>query len=129
LKIAILFVAFFIVCFNCFAVPDGWLARTFSWTPVRWLGNMSYSYYLLHGLTLRAAFLVLATVVPATPHGPFFFVTLLPVMFAITLLPTTALFLLIERPFSLVRRRARVPAPDAHVEPVGERNSTEADAP
>src|SRR5260370_31060953 len=33
---------------------DGLLKAVFSWTPLRCVGNMSYSYYLIHGLALRA---------------------------------------------------------------------------
>ena len=31
---------------------SGPVARGLSWRPLRWLGNMSYSYYLAHGLVL-----------------------------------------------------------------------------
>jgi len=31
---------------------EGWLNRMFSWTPLRWLGNISYSFYLMHGLVI-----------------------------------------------------------------------------
>jgi len=106
LKVVILFVAFFWLCFGCFGKAGGWLARGFAWTPLRWLGNMSYSYYLLHGLTLNAAFRSFALFVPAEERGPWFFAALLPCMFAVTLVPTTMLFLLVERPYSLAPRRA-----------------------
>ena len=43
LKIAVLGAALFVLCFTCFADPNGSLARAFSWTPLRWFGNMSYS--------------------------------------------------------------------------------------
>jgi exopolysaccharide production protein ExoZ len=109
-KVAILFVSFFIVCFSCFSDPGTWLPRMFSWTPLRWLGNMSYSYYLLHGLSLKAIFLLFAVLAPATVYGPLFFWTLLPVTFGLTLIPASALFLLIEHPISLapgVRQRVK----------------------
>jgi peptidoglycan/LPS O-acetylase OafA/YrhL len=32
---------------------NGLVSNFFSLAPMRWLGNMSYSYYLIHGLTLR----------------------------------------------------------------------------
>lgn len=105
LKVSILFIAFFTVCLTCFRNPSAWLSRTFSWTPLRWLGNMSYSYYLLHGLALKAGFLALSTLIPTSSHGYWMFWILLPPMFALTLIPTAALFLLIERPFSLVPHR------------------------
>jgi len=105
LKIGMLFITFFILCLACFRAPHDWLAKTFAWTPMRWLGNMSYSYYLLHGLTLKAAFLVLGVVLPAANYGSWLFWALLPIMFTSTLLPTAALFLAIERPLSLAAHR------------------------
>ena len=106
LKNSILFASFFVLCLACFREPSAWLASGFSWTPLRWLGNMSYSYYLLHGLALKAAFLALAVVLPAANYGAWLFWALLPPMFALTLFPTAALFLAVERPFSLAPRRA-----------------------
>ena len=106
-KICLLFAAFFILCLTCFWSPSGWLARSFSWTPLRWLGNMSYSYYLLHGLSLKAAFLVLSVLLPKPVFGEWFFWALLPFMFLVTIPPTAALFLTIERPFSLSPSRKR----------------------
>ncbi|MCC6536976.1 MAG: acyltransferase [Bryobacterales bacterium] len=106
-KICILFVAFFVLCLACFRTPHGWLAVGFSWTPARWLGNMSYSYYLLHGLILKGAFWMFARLVPAGDYGSGLFWVLLPLMFGTTLAPSAALFIGVERPFSLVRRPAK----------------------
>jgi exopolysaccharide production protein ExoZ len=69
---------------------------------MRWLGNMSYSYYLIHGLALKAAFALLAVLSP--PTGTWVvagFWGLLPLMFAVSLAPAVVLFALVERPFSL----------------------------
>ena len=108
---SILFASFFILCFNCFGYPDARLGRAFSWTPVRWLGNMSYSYYLLHGLTLQAAFLALGSLLPRVEQGFLFFLALLPLMFAVTLIPSAILFLAVEQPLSLAPgRSAKSPA-------------------
>ena len=101
LKVGILFCAFFVLCLACFSMPLTWLPTAFSWTPVRWLGNMSYSYYLLHGLALKAAFLGLATVLPIANYGSWVFWMLLPIMFVLTAIPSAILFLAVERPFSL----------------------------
>lgn len=101
LKIVTLFFAFSILCYTCFTRNASWLAKGFSWTPLRWLGNMSYSYYLLHGLSLKIAFAILQKIVADVGNEPLFFAGMLPVMFVVTLLPAAGLFLLIERPFSL----------------------------
>jgi peptidoglycan/LPS O-acetylase OafA/YrhL len=102
---------FFAVCFSCFREPRGWLGSRFSWTPLRWLGNMSYSYYLIHGLTLKLAFVVLPVAVAPGGSSPWLIGALLPVMFVVTVFPALALFLLVERPFSLGRRRRTEPIP------------------
>lgn len=103
----ILFVSFFILCLSCFRRPESWLVSTLSWTPLRWLGNMSYSYYLLHGLALKGIFLVLTKLIPESgSYGIWWFWILLPLTFVLTLIPTTILFLVIEKPFSLDRRQA-----------------------
>jgi len=105
IKVGILFCSFFLLCLACFRDSSAPLPRAFSWTPLRWLGNMSYSYYLLHGLTLKAAFLVLSVILPKSAnYGDLIFWGLLPVMFALTLIPSAVLFLAIERPFSLAPR-------------------------
>lgn len=107
IKVGILFVTFFVLCLTCFQSPSGWLAHSFCWTPMRYLGNMSYSYYLIHGLALKVAFLVLSKLLPATTFGSWFFWAMLPVMFVVTLLAAAGLFLLIERPFSLSASKDR----------------------
>lgn len=101
LQVCILFVAWPLLCLVCFRAPSAWLPRAFSWTPLRWLGNMSYSYYLLHGLVLNAGFLLLAKGLPPAGQEAWVFWGLLPALFALTLVPTAALFLLVERPYSL----------------------------
>ena len=100
-KITALFLAFYVLCLCCFKRPFDWLAQAFTWTPLRWLGNMSYSYYLIHGLALKACFLVLARVLPEVVLGPWVFWLLLPVTFVATLPPSIALYLLVERRFSI----------------------------
>ena len=109
LQAALLFGAFFVFCLGAFRQPAGLPARTLAWTPLRWLGNMSYSYYLLHGLTLKGCFLLLAHYPPAAGTAPLWFWGTMPVAFGVTLLTSAGLFLLVERPFSLAPRR---PEPD-----------------
>lgn len=102
-RTAIMAVAFGTLCYVCLgAWAEGWLGRAFSVAPLRWLGNASYSYYLIHGLALKAAFMLLAWVVPATsaPGDWLFWALLLP-LFTVTLVPAAALFLWVEKRWSL----------------------------
>lgn len=38
----------YLVAVVLFSRPESWLARLFSWTPLRWLGLISYSLYIWH---------------------------------------------------------------------------------
>jgi peptidoglycan/LPS O-acetylase OafA/YrhL len=100
-KIAMLFASFYLVCMHCFQRHKDGLARVFCWTPLRWLGNMSYSYYLLHGVTLKALFMLLPHPATLAGHGVALFFGLLPAFFLLTLLTSAGLFLTVERPLSL----------------------------
>ncbi len=111
-KLALLFGGFYLVCISCFVNPQESLGRVFSWTPLRWLGNMSYSYYLLHGLTLKALFMVLSKTHLLSVSPWLMCLILLPVFFLVSLVTSAGLFLLIEKPFSLA-----VPKPQAIVQP------------
>ncbi|SNS81766.1 Peptidoglycan/LPS O-acetylase OafA/YrhL, contains acyltransferase and SGNH-hydrolase domains [Noviherbaspirillum humi] len=112
IEIGFMFVGFYLFCLHCFLHPTDWLARAFSWAPMRLLGNMSYSYYLLHGLALKAGFLVLSKF--KITQGEILFFGLLPVMFALTIGASVVLFLVIERPLSLTPvRNTKEPIPQA----------------
>lgn len=102
LAYTIQFLAFLVVCLACFRRPSSSIAQAFGWTPLRWLGNMSYSYYLMHGLALKAGFLVLSLLLPGAAFGPWFFWVTLPILFGLSLVPSALLFVWVERPFSLV---------------------------
>ena len=97
------FVALVTVAFN----DDRWLRSALSWTPLRWFGNMSYSYYLFHAMVLAGARWAAAQVWPPSVTEPFthepwaFFVLLLPA-FGLTVACSYAVFVLVERPISLV---------------------------
>ena len=80
-----------------------------TWAPLRWLGNMSYSYYLMHGLVVRAGFAVLGRVLPDGLPPPAFWMALVP-LFAATLAAGAVLFIVVEKPLSLRPRRAAVGA-------------------
>lgn len=106
---ALLFVLFFVFCVGCL-VGGGLSARLFTLAPLRWLGNMSYSYYLIHGLALKALFLVFAKLTPAQADASALFWLLLPIAFAATLVPSAVLFICVEKPYSLIRRPSCKPA-------------------
>lgn len=82
-------------------VFDGILKQLFSYAPLRYLGNISYSYFLIHGLVLNGvAFLMQRLVAPETKSVVLFLV-LLTVNMVLACLASLALFLLVEKPFSL----------------------------
>ena len=101
MKILVLFLGFGLLCWSCIANPKSWLGRGLSWGPIRWLGNISYSYYLAHSLGLHAGFMIAKAVVPAERWGAVGGALLLPATFALTLVPSLLLYLAIERPLSL----------------------------
>lgn len=105
-------IAFMLLCGACFRGRNT-AAAIFSWAPLRWLGNMSYSYYLVHGLPVKAAMEIIARIAPTAPSAEFW-ILLLPV-FALSLIPAAALFLVVEKPLSLrpggaANQRAVAPA-------------------
>lgn len=64
---------------------------------------MSYSYYLIHGVALKAAFQVLAKGLPGdTAWDGMFFGGMIVVMFGLTIVPGIFLFAFVERPLSLM---------------------------
>ena len=102
LKVVALFFGFGLLCWSCLAQPHSWLGLGLSWAPLRWLGNISYSYYLVHGLALQAGFKLATTMLPAAQWGVLGGALLLPATFALSLLPSLLLYLIVERPLSLV---------------------------
>ncbi|TDH61483.1 acyltransferase [Dankookia rubra] len=109
-----LFLAGFLLPAAAFA-GAGPVARGLAWRPLRWLGNMSYSYYLVHGLVLEVVFHALKLAGPglAGLGGAAWWVLLAPAFLA-TLVGSAALFLAVERPFSILPAgAARRPAPAA----------------
>jgi peptidoglycan/LPS O-acetylase OafA/YrhL len=106
LRLLLLGPSFFLLTLYAFTYA-GALRRAMEWRPLRWLGNMSYSYYLLHGITLTAVALVVTRVVPPAPGRALVFLAVLPVALFATFATSTGLFLLVEKPLSLVPARPR----------------------
>lgn len=79
-------------------------SRFCSYGLFRGLGAMSYSYYLAHGITLRAAGILLAQSGVSAAASPVIFWLGMPFAYALTLAGTAALFVAVERP--LIARAA-----------------------
>ena len=77
--------------------------------PLRWLGNMSYSFYLVHGFVVVAISRVLLADWMPWSAVTCFWVGLLP-SFGLCLIVSAVLFLLVEKPLSF-KGRAKQPPP------------------
>ncbi len=91
--------SFFLLCAVCFR-SAGTVSRIMVWTPLRWLGNMSYSYYLVHGFVVRAGMVALGHLLPGGMPVALFWL-LLPAVFVATVGVSALLFVGVERPVSL----------------------------
>jgi len=95
-----LFVTVFGLCAYTFFF-SGVLAKVFSWDYLRWAGNMSYSYYLVHPLALHGTRMLVNALVPPAPRSALFDVVLMLICLMASLALAAAMFLLIEKPISL----------------------------
>ena len=79
-------------------------ATALSWPPLRRLGVMSYSFYLLHGLTINACALLFWAVagrgVAQGARGPALYLALVAPVYVAALGTSAVLFRLVERRFS-----------------------------
>ncbi len=101
--------AFFALCAVCFR-GAGIVSVWMTWAPLRWLGNMSYSYYLLHGIVVRIVMVMLARMLPAG-MADWVFWAVMPGLFVATLVASSLLFIAVEKPLSLRPARPSVSAP------------------
>jgi exopolysaccharide production protein ExoZ len=83
----------------------GLLNRLFKSTPLRYLGNISYSFYLVHGLGIEIVMRQAGSIIDLFGPGLGLVLTLLPA-FALSFLISTVLFLLAEKPYFTWRRRS-----------------------
>jgi len=88
---------------------DGILKRIFSWNPLRYLGNMSYSYYLIHGLALHGVAVIISRILPLGRHDVLAYFLGLLIGFVATWIASTFLFAFVEKPMSLRRHLTAVP--------------------
>jgi peptidoglycan/LPS O-acetylase OafA/YrhL len=81
----------------------GWPCELFSFAPLRWLGRISYGFYVFH-ILLQPIFDFLASRITHTADGSYYQTIRLLVAFPITVLVSWLSFYLIEQPF-LQRKR------------------------
>jgi peptidoglycan/LPS O-acetylase OafA/YrhL len=108
-QVALMFVAFGLFALFCYSF-DGLIKRAMSWTPLRWYGNMSYSYYLMHGPTILACSWLFHKFLPPRGHQPGMLLLALVVAFVATVVTSTIIFVLVEKPYSLQPKRKQAPA-------------------
>jgi peptidoglycan/LPS O-acetylase OafA/YrhL len=90
------------LCACAFRDDQNLLARAFSFMPLRCLGNMSYSYYLIHAVGVHfTRYVIVRTVAVSAP----LVWCVLPVCFAVTWVTATVLFVAVEKPLSFARSR------------------------
>jgi peptidoglycan/LPS O-acetylase OafA/YrhL len=77
---------------------EGVLRRVFAWTPLRYLGNVSYSFYLMHGLGVELTMNFYGNAFPGA-GGPVYLVTTLVTALVIGLVLATVLFVIAEKPY------------------------------
>jgi exopolysaccharide production protein ExoZ len=81
--------------------PQTLTSRALTSRPLRWLGNISYSFYLIHPLPMHITSLMLSRIVRITGHPALLYaVSMLPIFLTIAAV-ATVLFVVVERPLSL----------------------------
>jgi peptidoglycan/LPS O-acetylase OafA/YrhL len=99
------------VCFVAAALtPGAIVSHALSVTWLRRLGNMSYSFYLFHGIPLHAFALCAARLRVTSVAEPWIwleFLIALPLVLFTTTAAGAVLYLTVEKPLSLTRHRAR----------------------
>ena len=95
---------FSMVC--CVAVDNQSVFSTWlTWTPLRHFGNMSYSYYLVHGFVVVPAARIVVKIAESHDLNVFFWAAMVPI-FVLSWVAGAALFLTVEKPWSLSKPMA-----------------------
>jgi len=115
-RLPVLFVSCFAVTF--YALFDrGILNHFFSWAYLRWFGNMSYSFYLVHGFALHILKLLLRVALIPNTIPDVLFAGLFVVAIGFAVAGGATLFLTVEKPLSLKNQAGRSPRAHAAVAP------------
>ncbi len=83
-------------------LKPNWLSRVYSLAPLRTIGNVSYSFYLLHPIALLAVTMALDRL---HVDGAWFAAGLIAGGFALSFCMAAVSFALLERPYFLLRHR------------------------
>lgn len=105
LNALILAMAFYLLAAAAFNEHSA-VAALLRFRPLRWLGNMSYSFYLIHGLVVVAFSQVFLSGGTSLSVTALFWGGLLPT-FGLCSIAGATLFLVVEKPFSLQRKQKR----------------------
>ena len=98
---ALLIIAFAPIIY-CTMMPNNSATKTFAWRPISYAGNLSYSFYLLHGLCINAFFIVSTNVMgTAAWTSQLFYWFLMSATLLAAFAASAALYLLVERPYSI----------------------------
>lgn len=93
------------ICIGVFLIEvingdSRWL-RWLTWAPIRYLGNMSYSYYLIHGLFIHFSMRCLSQFIEPSLNMTWGYFPVMALTLSITILGSATLFLLVEKRYSL----------------------------
>jgi exopolysaccharide production protein ExoZ len=105
--VALMSVAIFCFVLSALEFP-GTLQEVCTWKPLRYWGNISYSYYLAHGITLKALATLLARMQPRE-HSVLTYFGAIVVGLAASWVTASLLYLLVEKPLSLTSKKQRAP--------------------
>jgi exopolysaccharide production protein ExoZ len=95
----ILSFSLYILCSATF-YTDGWISRLLSLRYLRWFGNMSYSYYLVHGFFVLISLQTIFKFCPILREDIGFFSLLIPIFLG-SICIGAILFLKVEKRYSL----------------------------
>lgn len=86
----------------CTMMPNNFATSLFAWRPISYAGNLSYSFYLIHGLCIHAFFTVFTKVFGTTGWtSDLFYWFLMSAVLLAAFVGSAVLYLLVERPYSI----------------------------
>ena len=89
------------IFYLCSSLSSNGISKVLTSKYIRLFGNISYSYFLVHGLTLKFFFFVFNKLIYAHSDLVVAFYCLMPVCFILTLMTAIIFYLLVEYPLSL----------------------------